>query len=172
MSRFVVVLPLAPLRTGESFAVTHWPLHVTVLAPFSTNATVSEVACAIAAATNGQAPLRARAGHEELFGRRHNTPVTLLTENPSLTRLHANLLHTLRPLGSTPDQPAFTGRDFRAHVTVKHHARIHEGDELTLTQIALVDMAPRSYPGGRTVLATIPLASWPARDVRAAGGTA
>jgi 2'-5' RNA ligase len=172
MSRFVVVLPLEPLRTGESFAVTHWPLHVTVLAPFSTEATVSEIAEAIATALPGQTALRVVAGPEELFGRRHNIPVTVLAEDPSLTRLHVTLVDTLRRFASAPDDRAFTGRDFRAHVTVKHHARIHEGDQLTLTQVAIVDMAPRSYPGGRTVLATLPLAPASEADVPKVRGTA
>lgn len=48
----------------------------------------------------------------------------------------------------TPDEPAFTGPDFRAHVTVKRNARVHEGDALILPQVAVVDMAPRSGPSG------------------------
>ncbi|WP_166787669.1 MULTISPECIES: hypothetical protein [Cryobacterium] len=50
--------------------------------------------------------------------------------------------------------PAFTGPQFRAHVAVKSQGRVHAGDELRLTQIALVDMAPRAASSGRTVLAT------------------
>jgi hypothetical protein len=42
-------------------------------------------------------------------------------------------------------------------VTIKRNGRVHRGDELSLAQIALVDMAPRSASSGRTVLATIPL---------------
>ena len=34
---------------------------------------------------------------------------------------------------------------------------MHEGDVLTLTQIAVVDMAPRAAASGRTVLATLDL---------------
>lgn len=157
MPRLVVVLPLEPLREGDSFAVKEWPLHITVLPPFSTDATVAEVQEAIATATASQPQLTAIAGGDEMFGRRHDIPVTVIVENARLTRLHNILVDAVRPLAASPDERAFTGSGFRAHVTVKGHRRVHEGDELTLSQIALVDMAPRSAPGGRVVLATRPL---------------
>lgn len=157
MSRLVIVLPLTPLRTGESFAVHDWPLHITVLAPFTTDAAPDAVSDAIASVVSTQAAIPVVAGADALFGRRHNVPVTLIEEHPALLRLHADLIDAIRPLASTPDEPAFTGPEFRPHVTAKHHGRVHAGDRFTLGQVALVDMAPRSAPGGRSVLATFPL---------------
>lgn len=157
MSRLVVVLPLSPLRDGDSFAVEDWPLHITVLPPFLTDAAPREIADTIAAATSTQEVLTAVAGRDELFGRRHNVPVTVIVENQALDRLHRTLVDAVRPFAASPDEPAFTGPGFRAHVTIKHPARVYEGDELSLTQIALVDLAPRARPRGRAVLATIPL---------------
>lgn len=157
MPRLVVVLPLSPLQTGESFAVQSWPLHITVLAPFLTDAAPEEIAQAIAVATSGQGPLTVIAGPEEMFGRRGNVPVTVVVENEHVTRLHRTLAAALRPLAASPDERAFIGPTFRAHVTVKDHDRVHEGNELVLSQVALVDMAPRSMPTGRSVLATFPL---------------
>jgi 2'-5' RNA ligase len=161
MSRYVVVLPLVPLRTGESFAVKDWPLHITVLPPFGTHTApadiVDTIAAVIAAVASPPSAITATASGDELFGRRHDIPVTVLADNEELTRLHRALVEAVRPLAASPDEPAFTGPGFRPHVTTKHHGRIHVGDELTLTQVALVDMAPRSAPGGRSVLATFSL---------------
>jgi 2'-5' RNA ligase len=157
MTRLVIVLPLSPLHTGDSFAVKDWPLHITVLAPFQTDVSPSEIADVIAAAASAQTALTVIAGREEMFGRREDVPVTVIVENQALTILHRTLVDAVRPFAAAPDEPAFTGPDFRAHVTTKHHGRVHEGDRLSLTQIALVDMAPRSAPGGRAVLATFPL---------------
>ncbi|HSP53063.1 MAG TPA: hypothetical protein VLO00_09225, partial [Cryobacterium sp.] len=98
------------------------------------------------------------AGADALFGRREDVPVVLIDENPVLTELHRALVDAVRPFASSPDEPAFTGPGFRAHITIKNGVRVLEGEALTLTQIALVDMAPRSAAGGRTVLATVPLA--------------
>lgn len=157
MSRLVIVLPLSPLRDGDSFAVQDWPLHITVLPPFLTDAAPSEIAAAITSAASTQTPLTAIAGHDEMFGRREDVPVTVVVENEALTRLHRTLVDAVRPFAASPDEPAFTGPGFRPHITIKHHGRVHEGDEFSLTQIALVDMAPRSEPSGRSVLATLPL---------------
>ncbi|MBG6057228.1 2'-5' RNA ligase [Cryobacterium sp. MP_M5] len=158
MTRLVVVLPLVPLRTGDSFLVPDWPPHITVLPPFHTDAPAAEIADAIAAATAGQTVLSVTAAEDDLFGRRENIPVTLIAPNPALAGLHRTLVDAVRPLAAAPDEPAFTGPGFRAHVTVKRAGRVHQGDEFELTQIALVDMAPRSRPAGRAVLATLPLA--------------
>jgi 2'-5' RNA ligase len=157
MSRLVIVLPLEPLTIGESFPVEAWPLHVTVLAPFATEAVPAVIADALAGLAAGVSSITARAGDDELFGRRHNIPVSLVDDHPGLFDLHDRLVEGIRPFASDPDEPAFTGSDFRAHVTMKQDRRVHAGDELHLTQLALVDMAARSLPGGRAVLATFPL---------------
>jgi len=157
MSRLVVVLPLQPLQAGESFAVADWPLHITVLAPFLTDAAPADITAAIASAVSGQGALTAAAGRDELFGRRRDVPVALIVDDGALARLHRTLVDVVRPFAAAPDEPAFTGPDFRAHVTVKRNARVHQGDDLSLSQIALVDMAPRTGPSGRTVLSTISL---------------
>lgn len=161
MTRLVVVLPLAPLRDGESFAVRDWPLHVTVLPPFDTDAEPAEIAATIASAASAHTALTVVAGHGELFGRHHDVPVTVLIEHEALERLRKTLVEAVRPLAASPDAKAFTGTRFRPHVTTKHHARVHEGDQYSLSQIALVDMAPRASPGGRAVLATVNLLPGP-----------
>lgn len=154
MSRLVIVLPLAPLQVGESFAVVDWPLHITVLPPFLTDAAPADVAAAIENAAAGQAAVAATVGPDALFGRRHDVPVSLVEDNPALTALHLALKGEMRQFAAAPEEPAFTGMGFRAHVTVKNQGRVHAGDRLALTQIALVDMAPRAAASGRTVLAT------------------
>ncbi|MHA6694268.1 2'-5' RNA ligase family protein [Homoserinimonas sp. A520] len=156
MSRLVVVLPLSPLAEGDSFAVSEWPLHVTVLPPFLTDASASEVGDAIRSAASDHPAMKVVAAQDELFGRRHDIPVTLIDENEQLTAMHQALRAAVRPFAAAPDEPAFTGAGFRPHVTVKTHGRVHAGDEFTLTQLAIVDMAVRASPG-RAVLATIEL---------------
>ena len=159
--RLVVVLPLIPLAVGDAFAVAGWPLHITVLAPFHTRQTSEQVAAVIAVVAATQPVLTAWPGTEAMFGRGHDIPVTLVCEHPGLTRLHDRLLETLRPLAARPEEPAFTGSKFRAHVTVKGALRARAGAEFILTQIALVDMAPRADAAGRAVLATVPLLPHP-----------
>ncbi|WP_394769337.1 2'-5' RNA ligase family protein [Lacisediminihabitans sp.] len=157
MPRLVVVLPLVPLLVGQTFAMEDWPLHITVLPPFLTDASPERIADAIAAATSDLPAICAIAGRDELFGRRHNVPVTVVEHNEALARLHRTLAAALLPFAAAPDESAFTGPGFRPHVTVKPHGRVQEGEVLSLRQLALVDMAPRDAPQGRLVLATLPL---------------
>ncbi|MCP2031240.1 2'-5' RNA ligase [Okibacterium sp. HSC-33S16] len=157
MSRVVAVLPLAPLTVGDSFLVSAWPLHITVVPPFATEASVPQLAAALDAAIGDEPEFTVVATGDDLFGRRHNIPVTLIAENRRLIALRARLIRAMRPLASHADDRAFSGPEFRPHVTVKGANRVQEGDELHLRQIALVDMAPRQSPTGRTVLAAIPL---------------
>lgn len=159
--RLVVVAPLVPLTRGVSFPVAEWPLHVTVLPPFLTRSTPEQVALVIAEVVASQTALTARAGADALFGRKHDVPVTLVHEQAGLTRLHDRLVEALRPLAARPEEPAFTGAEFRAHITVKGDSRVAEGDRITLTQLALVDMTPRADAAGRTVLATVALLPQP-----------
>mgnify|MGYP006203396391 CR=1 FL=1 len=128
MSRLVIVLPLTPLSEGDSFAVREWPLHVTALPPFLTDATPAEVADVIRSAASAHQTMTVVAARDELFGRRHDIPVTVLADNERLTALHQSLRAAVRPLAAVPDEPAFTGPGFRPHVTMKPHGRVHPGD--------------------------------------------
>jgi len=157
MPRLVVVLPLIPLHVGDTFLVRDWPLHVTVLAPFLTDTEPDVIAEALAAAASASATLSVVADGAERFGRRGDVPVTVLEPDEGLTALHDLVVAAVLPFAAAPEEAAFTGTEFRAHVTDKLHGRVHAGDALELGQLALVDMAPRAAPTGRAVLATIPL---------------
>ena len=156
MPRVVVVLPLTPLQTGDRFAVADWPLHITVLAPFLTDATPPVLRAALNEVCARPA-LTVTAGADALFGRRHDLPVTIVNDSAPLTALHDAVAAALLPFAVNPAEPAFTGTEFHAHVTVKNHRRVHARDVLLLTQLALVDMASRASAHGRTVLATLHL---------------
>ncbi|PRY69568.1 2'-5' RNA ligase superfamily protein [Glaciihabitans tibetensis] len=150
-------MPLEPLNTGDSFAVDDWPLHITVVAPFLSDAEPSDVGGIIAGAASRQQSFTVFAGEDALFGRRENIPVTVIVESAPLARLQRTLVDAVRTVAAVPDEPAFTGTRFRAHVTMKRGRRVQQDAALHLTQIALVDMAPRANPGGRSVLATVDL---------------
>lgn len=157
MPRLVIVLPVTPLRVGASFAVAQWPLHVTVLPPFHPAAPADQIAAAVAGIARTRPALTVVVGTDALFGRRHDIPVSLILPDEELTTLHRALVAAIRPLAAQPDEPAFTGAGFRAHVTHKPPARVHRGDTLLLSQLAVVEMLPRAGPAGRTVLAAHPL---------------
>jgi 2'-5' RNA ligase len=157
MSRVVIVVPLRPLTTGDSFLVPDWPLHLTVVPPFSTSASTETLATVIENVAARHPPLAVIAGEERLFGRNHTIPVNLVNDHPGLTELHRDLVAAVRPFAADPDERLFTATKFSPHVTVKNGRRVTAGNVLTLAQVALVDMAARADPSGRSVLSTSPL---------------
>ena len=159
MSRVVVVLPVHPLTVGDSFLVSAWPLHVTLVPPFATEASVPSITEALRSALGNENEYHLVAAGDDLFGRRHNILVTLLADDERLTALRTRLVECLRPFATNLDDRAFARLEFRPHITVKGESRVHEGDEVHLSQLALVDMAARQSPTGRSVLSTIPLQS-------------
>ena len=85
--------------------------------------------------------------------------IIAIIQPDKLDEVHQALIDAVRPFGAAPDEPAFTGSEFRPHITIKNHGRIETGTAVTLTQIALVDMAARTATSGRTVLATVDLSA-------------
>ena len=142
MSRLVVVLPLQPLAVGDGFSLSDWPLHVTVAPTFVVTVDLSAVAGVISPELRRQPGLGVRVGHDEGFGRSGKIPVSVLEPAPALADLHSRLVAALTELGAVFDDPEFVGAGYRAHITMTPAARSQPGDELTLTQAAIVDMEP------------------------------
>ena len=154
MSHFVVVLPLSPLTTGGSFTVADWPLHVTLVEPFSTDHPVEVVATALGEVARGARTITSAAGDPALFGRRHDVPVTLVRDGGEIADLRAKALAALDAIGVELGRPRI---EFRPHVTVKRHGGVSHGDRVVLQQLALVDMRPSTGAHHRSVLGVWPL---------------
>lgn len=157
MSRYVVVLPLTPMTVGESFATRDWPLHVTLVQAFESPATPAQIGSRLASVAASAHPLTLITGEDEAFGPAHTIPVTVVESTPALDALHAACVDALGPLDPAYENPEYMNAGYRPHVTVKRQARVVAGDELSLSQIALVDMEPGQPGGGRVVLAVAPL---------------
>jgi 2'-5' RNA ligase len=159
MPRFVVVLPLAPLAEGDGFSMSTWPLHVTVVPTFVTEAAAGTIAAALGPLIEGEPVIEAFAAHDELFGPRENVRVATLAASAPLSRLHERLRSAVLPHGIRFDNPEFTGPGYRPHVTATRRERLAAGDRLSLAQAALVDLAPQSGTGHRVVVAAFALGS-------------
>lgn len=154
MARFVVVLPLVPLATGDEFTVADWPLHVTLVEPFATEQPAGVVADAVRAAAADSAVVRATAGEEAMFGRRRDVPVTLVRDGGELAGLRRKALDALHRAGV---DTGHLRADFRPHVTRKHHGRLRSGERIALDTVALIDMRPPEGSHHRRVVAAMRL---------------
>lgn len=161
MSLFVIVLPLSPLKVDDSFSVSDWPLHVTVVPTFSIDLPATDVAAEMAAEFASHETVTVTASEDELFGPLANILVTVIDNSPALQSLHLSLTASLKALGATFESPEFVATGYRAHVTVTPHCRVASGDKLLLEQLALVDMHPEPSTDRRRVTATFPLRGSP-----------
>jgi hypothetical protein len=154
MGRFAVVLPIEPLAAGEAFAVSAWPLHVTVVEPFETRRGADWVVTLIAPELHGRRAIDAEAFDRARFGRRHDIPVTLVRDEGPLDAMRMRLLGALR---DADVDVARARLYFRPHVTDTAHGSIAPGRVLRLTRVALVDLRPPEGRAMRTVAAVWPL---------------
>lgn len=150
MARFVVVLPLVPLAAGDEFTVADWPLHVTLIEPFTTELTASDVVSVLAAVASGATVIRGAAGADAMFGRHRDVPVTLVRDGGELAALRERALAALDAVGVDLGRSRL---DFRPHVTRKRHGRLRFGDRVVLECLALIDMRPPEGAHHRRVVA-------------------
>jgi 2'-5' RNA ligase len=137
--RWVVVLPLEPLRAGDVFSVGQWPLHVTLVEPFTTAIDADALGAALEPLAASTAPVPVTIGPDALFGPKHDIPVSLVEDGGRLAPLRADAQDALRALAVDLRHPR---TDYRPHVTAKRHGRVREGDRLTLELLTLVRLRP------------------------------
>ncbi|NNC10437.1 2'-5' RNA ligase family protein [Planctomonas sp. JC2975] len=142
LRRFVIVAPLVPLRVGDEFAADAWPLHVTLVPPFSAPMAPPALSRIIETACNGIATLTVHATGKQFFGRRRDVPVVTLDLSPELLRLHVALLDALEPSIRQPFDAHHVRDGYRPHVTTRHASDIQPGSAVSLPTVASVDQHP------------------------------
>ena len=154
---FVIVAPLETVRTGSEFRTDSWPLHVTLVPPFTTPAPIEKVAGLMESVCLGFRALNVRAARRELFGRHRGVPVITLDRDDALRRLHTALLDAIEPVAQEhPDRQVRD--DYRPHVSVQRDRAIAPGEPVMIDRVALVDRRPDGRSGLRRVVVLVPLA--------------
>lgn len=154
---YVIVLPLEPVTRGQSFHRSAWPLHVTTVGNFRTEATPDAILDRVERAVAGRRPISIRASGRALFGPESTIEVALLEKPDPVIELHRTLLAALAAVSIRLDFPDYSGSGFRPHITVMPHGRAKEGDRFELRRLALVEMiADRDDPAWK-VLGTLNL---------------
>lgn len=154
MARYVVVLPLAPLAGGDEFTVADWPLHVTVVEPFESDAPPADLLAALAPIALATHEIRSTAGEDAMFGRNRDVPVSLIRDGGELRMLREHALAALAPHGLDLGR---VRQDFRPHVSAKRHGRLRAGDRVRFDRLALIDMRPPAGSHHRAVVGVLGL---------------
>lgn len=161
MARYVVVLPLSPLVVGDEFTVAQWPLHVTLVEPFSTELDADVLCGALAALASGadERPIQVAVGDDAMFGPRRDILVSLVRDGGEIAALRSGAIARLRDAGVEDLRPR---ADFRPHVTAKRHGRVRRGDRLELGTLALVRLRPPETSHHGRILGSWSLGAAPA----------
>jgi hypothetical protein len=155
--RFAVCAFLDDVALDAEFDAGALPLHVTLLGNATIGAEQGQLEAVLEAVAAGFPPFEAEGGDDAGFGPDGDIEVTLVEDDGSLLRAHLELVGLLRRLDLRLDPPAYAGRDYRPHVTVRDGDRIERGESFELAAIALVDLEPDGDRGRRRVVAQLPL---------------
>ncbi|MGO7983794.1 2'-5' RNA ligase family protein, partial [Rhizobium johnstonii] len=80
-------------------AASSWPLHVTIVAPFSSAEAPDALGAALAEFASVHAPIAAIAGQLAMFGARRTVPFVLIEPSGELRSLHLDALAWLEERG-------------------------------------------------------------------------
>jgi hypothetical protein len=156
---YVIVAPLDEMPLGFEFRTDAWPLHLTVVPPFTTRLPLQRATDVIESACLGIPPSSARAGRRALFGRHRDVPVVTLDPEPALHALHVALLDALEPFIAQGGDPRHVRDGYRPHVTAQRGREIAPGASVLVDRVALVDRRPDERAGLRRIVALVRLSS-------------
>lgn len=134
--RYVIVSFLGVEEPPQSFLKTLWPLHVTIIPPFSTSATPDELNQSMQNICRTYGPIHLKEGRREQFGLQKDIPVTKLDDTDILEKLHRELKEEYGEKIVFPE----TQYPFTPHVTDSRGTQLSVEQEKQITSISLVEI--------------------------------
>lgn len=136
MKKYMIVSFLEE-NPDATFPKQHWPLHVTILRPFTTSMTEDECKQKMATLCKDSTPIHTRGVSKELFGENKDILVTTLEITPSLQAIRDKFFSTFEP--RTQLVGTLFGA-YRPHVTDQLSGSLSVGDGIILHSASLVEM--------------------------------
>ena len=140
MEHLVIVAPLEPLIVGASFAVSRFPLHLTLVPPFLVDCALPALNTVIEAISNETERLLAEVTGRDEFGPNGDIVVAVIRPTGSILKAHTRLTAALMPLGWSAQEPHYNGQGFRPHITSNDDGHVRLGEHFILGEIAIVEM--------------------------------
>ncbi len=136
MNQFVIVSFLEQ-DVPASFRKSEWPLHVTILRPFTTEASADDIFGSLKKVGAQTKSIRTVGKSKELFGEHLDVPVVELTLTPELQALRLRIKTKLETQIEF-SAPSFD--TFRPHVTDAVSLALAVGDEVFIKAVSLVEI--------------------------------
>jgi len=141
-------------KVSPEFLPSEWPLHLTLLGNFTTNAPIEHIINALINYTENIKPFEITVGNESLFGINEDILVSVLQTNGAIKELHNGLKGIMDAQEAIYDNSNFVGTGYNPHVTVQETTRLNTGQKILVGDITLVDMEPNGDSGKRRVVRT------------------
>ena len=138
MKTIILVSFVQNVNEGDHFKRSSWPLHVTLVPWFKTDQ-ADKFISDLSEIFNSQKSIVAEAGGFEMFGMKRNVPVNIIVPNSQLTELHNRLLGFVQQNANLKSD-RYVGENYRAHISHVDKGNIREHDEITINNIALVEL--------------------------------
>ncbi len=151
--KYTIVAFLEPVDVGTKFAMTDWPLHVTLADVFAVEL-ASDLEAHLTKVFLEQAVITVSAGEDATLG---TADVVLINKSDKLQALHDQLIDLLESEGAVFNSPQYTRGGFLPHSTIQKSGRMNKYDEFDVRMISLVDMFVRGDWQQRKVLANFTL---------------
>ncbi len=152
--KYTLVAFVDPVNVGREFDMSDWPLHITLADVFAIDRPGSNIEQSLRDRLKNQSELRVVAKKEAHLG---DTEAVLLEKTDQLYALHLKVVDLLTLSGAKFNSPEFTRTGFIPHSTVQKSGKLIPGDEVLISQLALVDMFVNNNWQQRRVLSTFEL---------------
>jgi 2'-5' RNA ligase len=148
--KIYVVVSILEDNFPHHFLYENWPLHVTLVNNFSSEADPANLLRLLRDACINQNVITVSGKSMEKFGVNKDVSVTVLESTSEFETLRTNLLTALKDL-TKPFGHQY--ESYRPHVADRHYRKIAIGEQVKIESISLVELIGNE----RQVISTIPL---------------
>jgi len=137
MNLYVIVSVLNN-TSSETFPRSNWPLHLTLLGNFYTDASESELQSILENSVEKTHPFSVVGDRKEMFGKNADVSVTVLKKTTELESLHNQLRHSFGPSVLHFETLDYIGEGYLPHITDTAEVGLGVDEGVKLTTISLV----------------------------------
>jgi hypothetical protein len=138
MNEYVIVSFLSTPQV-EIFKRSNWPLHLTIVGNFYAELNPAVLNSILDSVAAGLKPLTIPSKARQMFGSKHNLPVTELYRTDALQTFHTTILKALDQFIKLRT-PQFNNDGYRPHVTEKYSRKLLVGENFQLQTLSLVKL--------------------------------
>lgn len=154
MSNQLVIVSFFDKPPVNSFSSSEWPLHMTVVPPFTFRGRSQELEAALNTLAARLDPLTITTAGRELFGPNKDIPVALIERNASLLEVYKELTEVLDKLGIEYKHPTISGSNYRFHITNQRNEAVFDHANIPIKSFSLVDRLADKQTSSKKVIRT------------------